>query len=171
MSESTLEQLHELLRQIHSLRKSGVTGAAVEALVDEARELWAGVPLAPPDRPHVWPQEIIAIARELGFERSMLMTEQIEALDPAEAFDVISTPPPLPPRDKMDETLRMAKLAKDIDDAIAAAGGIGNVKVACSPQRIVLSGIAADEEARDQALLAAAKLAPGVEIEDAIDVA
>ena len=171
MSESNMDQLLELLRQITSLRKSGVTGAAVDALVEEARELWAGVPLAPPDRPHAWPLDLIAIARELGFERSMMMTEQIEALDPAEAFDMVSTPPPLPPHRKMDETLRMAKLAKEIDEAIVASGGIGNVKVACSPQRIVLSGIAADEEARDQALLAAAKLAPGVEIEDAIDVA
>ena len=37
--------------------------------------------------------------------------------------------------------------------------------------RVVISGIAGDEDARDQALIAAAKLAPGMQIEDAIDVA
>jgi hypothetical protein len=171
MSESTWDQLQELLRQINGVKKSGVTGAALDVLVEEARELWRTIPLAPPDKPHDWPADLIAVARELGFERSMLMTDQIEALDPSEAFDVISTPPPLPPKEKMEESLRLARLAKEIDEAIAASGGIGNVKVACSPQRIVLSGIAADAEARDQALLAAAKIAPGVEIEDAIDVA
>lgn len=61
-------------------------------------------------------------------------------------------------------------LASRIQAAIVAAGGIGDVHVACSPSRVIITGTTADEEARDNAQIIAAKLAPGVEIDNSITV-
>jgi hypothetical protein len=94
-----------------------------------------------------WPLDIAGIARELG-------------------FDAISDVATL---EEDHEHLEL--LATRIEKDIAAVGGVGNVRVSCSPERIVITGIAGDDESRDEALIVAAKLAPGIQIEDAIDVA
>ncbi len=97
----------------------------------------------PADSRGPWSPDVKIIANELG-------------------FDVVSG-------GDAEDSLQL--LATKIEQDIAAVGGVGNVRVSCSPERIVITGIAGDEEARDEALIVAAKLAPGIQIEDAIDVA
>lgn len=155
MSEpSAYERLEAILREILAKRATGASAAAVEAMTEAAGEIWAEVPPDPPGTKREWPPDIVALADELGF------TAEIEA-KPIDADSEQSVA----------DASRLAQLEAQIDAAIVEAGGVGNLVVACTPHRIVLTGIAADEEARDQALLVAAKLAPGLEIEDAIDVA
>lgn len=158
---SAIAELESVLRQLVVLRTNGSSPAAIEATTEAARELWAEVPKSGP--PPRWSADVLAIASDLGFRRQRSVpTSELEPIDDSlvEAVDGDGGAD-----DELDT------LASRIDQAITEAGGIGNVKVACSPQRVVLTGIAADEEARDQALIVAAKLAPGMEIEDAIDVA
>lgn len=93
-----------------------------------------------------WPLDIATITNELG-------------------FDAIAEVAPL------DDDSELQLLATKIEQDIVAVGGVGNVRVSCSPERIVITGIAGDEDARDEALIVAAKLAPVIQIEDAIDVA
>jgi hypothetical protein len=65
----------------------------------------------------------------------------------------------------------LQRLASEIEAAIAASGGIGNLHVTCMKDRVILTGIAGDEDSRDEALIAVAKLAPGIQIDDEIEVA
>lgn len=147
MSEpSAFQQFEALLRQIVSLRAGGASAATLEATTEAAWELWNDVPPLPAGEKMQWPSDIAAIASELG-------------------FDAIADVAPL------DDDSDLELLATRIEQDINAVGGVGNVRVSCSPERIVITGIAGDEEARDEALIVAAKLAPGIQIEDAIDVA
>ncbi len=136
------EELEGVLRQIVALRAEGGSPASIDAMVEAAHDLWSDVPPPAVGQSIAWPSDIAALAEELGFA-----TGEPHAGDHLEG------------------------LAAQIDKAIVAVGGIGNVRVSCSPDRIVITGIAGDEDARDEALIAAAKLAPGMQIEDAIDVA
>lgn len=155
--QSAYQQLEDVLRQMVQLRASGASPAALAALENEAWELWEQVPPTPAGAELVWPQDIAAIADELGFGYEDISAEAEPLSDDLAAG--------------IAEASRLQKLASQIDAAIVEVGGVGNVRVACSASRIVITGIAADDDARDQALLVAAKLAPGIEIEDAIDVA
>ena len=154
MEPSAFQELEAVVRQILALRAGGASQATIDATIEAARELWGEVPSPPVGTKMVWAPDLAAIADELGFTASAAVAPLDDDM-----------------QKMIGEAGRLQKLASEIDKAIVESGGIGNVRVACSPQRVVLTGIAADEEARDQALIVAAKLAPGMEIEDAIDVA
>jgi len=172
MADDAWQNFLAVLEQIGELKKSGVTGTALETLVEEAWDLWPEVPKTASGA-REWPPGLIDVARELGFENSTA-TEDIEPLSledivPPPAPTIPKARPTPPPMPRIDP--EMLKLAKDIDEAIATAGGIGNLRVNCSRNRVTLNGIAADEDARDEAQIIAAKIAPGVEIDNGITVA
>jgi len=149
MTDEAWQQFEAILRNILDLRTSGASDEVIDAAVEAAWDEWDHVPHPPAGTQVVWSPDVADIASELGFA--------------AAAAPVL--------QDSTAEAARLQQLAAQIDEAIMHAGGVGDVRVACSTVGVTITGVAADEESRDQALIIAAQLAPGMQLHDGIRVA
>jgi hypothetical protein len=162
MSETPWEQFLGLLHQIKSLEDDGASGVALDVVVQEARALRPELPGWVTDVARAYPPGLFELAHRRVFERAPIRTEEIE---PISIEDDPATPPPFVARG-----IELQKIAAAIAAAITEAGGVGDVSVAYSATHMTLGGIAVDDDARDNAQIIAAKLAPGVEIKNSITV-
>lgn len=196
---STYTDVEEVLRQIVMLRSSGASAAAIDATLDEARTVFAELPPSPFGAPVKWAPDVADLAAELGFGAPPVVSrtrtppplpkvapkfptrshkptqeiepDQVEDIETAPPTPPASATPPAAPSAGTADAGNLERLASEINTAIVASGGVGNLHVACMTGRIILTGIAADEDSRDEALIAAAKLAPGIQIDDEIEIA
>jgi hypothetical protein len=149
MSKSSAWQLLEKsLRRLVRFRVISAPDEVIKKETDLARRWWAQVPLSPAG---VWPEDILAVAKELGFEPD---TRGPGLTDPAIAAGIA-------------QASELYRLVAMIEREIRSAGGIKNLAVTAAGHRITLIGTG-DASASERAFTIAARVAPTFEIESRI---
>lgn len=152
---SAWQRLTDSLRALAKLRAAGVpeTSFDVALKIQLAKGFWKAIPPAPVEADYVWPEDIRALAVELGFHPDQ---RPRPATDPALADQLV----------KAGALQTIAgRVAKLLEEA-----GIRNTEASVTPTRISLYGTASNEADRARATQIAAEQAPGLEITNHIGI-
>jgi len=150
---SAYQRLEVSLRRLKRMRELRAPDAIIASEIELARRFWSRVTPAPDGARLVWPEDILPLAMELGFEPD---TRPRPQLDPRVA-----------------EEIARARAQFGIADRIAKAlltAGIADAEVSVSPGAVELHGRASDSESRDRAATIAAELAAGLAVVNRIDL-
>lgn len=152
---SAWQRLTDCLRALAKLRAAGVPESSFDIAlkIQLAKGFWKAIPPAPLESDYVWPEDIRALAVELGFhpdQRPRPATDPALAEQLAKAGAIQTT---------------AARVAKFMEEA-----GILDPEVSVTPTRISLHGTASSEAERERATQIAAEQAPGLKITNHIVV-
>lgn len=150
--KSAWERLDVSLRRLKRFRELSAPPEIIEKELELAHRFWNAVPRLPAGAKRFWPEELEPLARELGFEPD---SREPSPMPPA--FEVMIA--------KASAAYRLsARIAQEVE----AAGGVTDLEVLEGDGRIVLRGDAINTEAIQRATQIAARVAPGLEIDNGL---
>lgn len=154
-------QLEAGLRRLVRLRELRAPAEAIAQEIELARDLWSRLPPPPFGMKVAWPEDVRAVARELGFDGTP------PGASGAGAAAAMTDP-------AIAEGVRRASalyaVVAAVSRALEEAGLVEGLSVVAAGNAIELRGVAADGRAREEAGAMAARVAPGHAMENRIEV-
>ena len=178
---SVIADLEKVLRRILAMRAVAGTAELVDTEIAQAQSLWQRMPPAPDGAKFEWPEDLRALAEELGFDREeRAAQDRLDAQLDARLDEQIDA--------RLDEQL-VQPTVEEIEAGTAPARGlhgltgqiereiqgsvtgISDIRVTAAGTLVILTGNATDEVAKNRAGTVAAQLAPNATIDNRLVVA
>ncbi|HTL34304.1 MAG TPA: hypothetical protein VL326_14355 [Kofleriaceae bacterium] len=153
------DQIVATVRRIHELREQGADDEAIDLEIAQARALWDRRKEVPFGIQLKWPDDLRAIAVELGFAEPRA-TARDAAATPAETDDAAIAAGIAAARQLY---AVVAQIDREIQSSVS---GISDLRVAAAADRIVLTGTAADNTAKSRAGSVAQQIASTATIDN-----
>ena len=145
--------LEKSLRRLLRFRELGAPVAVIEKEIALAKRFWTELPRVAPAGRLVWPEDLVSLARELGFEpdrREAVADPQIEA--------------------SISHASDLYRLAAAIDRELSALPGASEIRVVASGSAVWLTGNVSDAETLEQARAIALRLAGGKQLREELQL-